>query len=415
MTTELRPSGVRCNLACRYCYQQQMRGAGNITGARDTERMLRVARQVGGRFTLFGGEALLTPIAELERIFQQGLEQAGENGIQTNGALVTEEHLRLFRRYKVHVGISLDGPDELNDARWAGSVEKTREATARSQAVLDHLLGERHPSSLIVTLHRGNATDQHRPRLKAWLRELGEKGLQSVRLHVMEVESEEVREGWALSMVELLKAMGDMARFWMKVRKPRIDIFADIAALLSGKDGSTTCVWNACDPYTTEAVVDIDERGNIGNCGHVSKDGVAWLKGQRAGYERQMSLSLTPQEEGGCKGCRFFIVCKGHCPGTAIEGDWRLRTEHCELWRALMGAIEGLMIASGEKPVTLPPHRAGIERVMLDGWKKGQRLTIEQAIARLHGHSVEGNTGHVDTPHVNTEHVDWWGHPDVGK
>jgi uncharacterized protein len=33
--------------------------------------------------------------------------------MQTNGTLITEEHIRMFRQYGVQVGISLDGPGEL--------------------------------------------------------------------------------------------------------------------------------------------------------------------------------------------------------------------------------------------------------------------------------------------------------------
>jgi len=129
MTVELRPLGVACNLACQYCYQQPQRDAGNQRTPYDLEKMKRAIARVGGPFTLFGGEPLLMRFEDLEDVFTWGLEKFGANSIQTNGALIEERHIELFYRCKVSVGISIDGPDDLNDVRWNGGVEKTRKTT----------------------------------------------------------------------------------------------------------------------------------------------------------------------------------------------------------------------------------------------------------------------------------------------
>jgi len=34
-----------------------------------------------------------------------------------------------------------------------------------------------------------------------------------------------------------------------------------------------------------------------------------------------VALAATPHAHGGCRDCRFFLMCKGQCPGTAIDGD----------------------------------------------------------------------------------------------
>jgi len=74
----------------------------------------------GGPFALFGGEPLLVPEHDLESLWSWGLEQFGYNTVQTNGTLINDEHIRMFKAYKVSVGISIDGPGELNDLRWHG-------------------------------------------------------------------------------------------------------------------------------------------------------------------------------------------------------------------------------------------------------------------------------------------------------
>ena len=127
MGVELRPLGVNCNITCQYCYQNPQRDAGNLTKHYDLEKMKAAIEQEGGSFTLFGGEPLLLPEDDLEYLWAWGLEKYGSNGMQTNGTLINDNHIRMFKQYKVMVGISIDGPRDLNDIRWAGSIEKTRE------------------------------------------------------------------------------------------------------------------------------------------------------------------------------------------------------------------------------------------------------------------------------------------------
>jgi uncharacterized protein len=121
MTVELRPYGTRCNIQCRYCYQEPRREAGNLARAFDLEKMKRAVESEGGPFSLFGGEPLLLRLDELEELWAWGLERYGVNSIQTNGTLIRDEHIALFHKYRVSVGISMDGPDELNDVRWPGA------------------------------------------------------------------------------------------------------------------------------------------------------------------------------------------------------------------------------------------------------------------------------------------------------
>src|SRR6059058_1760251 len=198
MSVELRPLGVACNIQCQYCYQNPQRDAGNVPRSYDIEAMKAAVEREGGSFTLFGGEALLVPEDDLEALWSWGLERYGSNGIQTNGVLINNEHIRMFRQYKVEVGISIDGPGELNDARWAGTLERTRQATAATEAAIERLCAEGMAPSLIVTLSQMNATPERLPRLDLWLREMARLGVASVRLHLLEVEDEKTRQTLAL-------------------------------------------------------------------------------------------------------------------------------------------------------------------------------------------------------------------------
>src|SRR5262245_63404502 len=106
MGVELRPLGVKCNLRCQYCYQNPKREAGNVNRAYDIQRMKAAITEEGGPFILFGGEPLLLPLEDLEELWAWGLQQFGGNGVQTNGTLISDAHIELFKRYHVRVGIS---------------------------------------------------------------------------------------------------------------------------------------------------------------------------------------------------------------------------------------------------------------------------------------------------------------------
>lgn len=382
MGIEVRPFGVRCNIGCLYCYQNPERDAGNVLDAYDLDRMKAALESAGREFTLFGGEPLIMPLEDLEALWAFGLERFGKNYIQTNGVLVNDDHVRLFHKYKVKVGVSVDGPGEHNDARWAGSLEKTREATAKTHAAIERLCKEGLPPSLIVTLHRANATRDKLPGMLDWVRSLEPLGVRAMRLHLLEVEEPGVRERFALSNEENLEAMRAFHALESELTTLKFDVFKDMRDLLLGQDKRSTCIWQACDPYTTKAVQGIEGTGQRSNCGRTNKDGIDFVKAGTEGFERYMALYQTPQEHGGCQGCRFFLMCKGQCPGTSIDQDWRNRTEHCEVWKGLFRQLEEEMLDNAVTPLSAHAIRPQLEQDFLRVWATGRNTTIANVLRR---------------------------------
>jgi len=434
MTIELRPLGVKCNIQCQYCYQNPQRDAGNVLHTYDLDKMMAAIADSGQPFTLFGGEPLLLPLPDLERLWAWGYEKFGHNGTQTNATLIQDTHLALFKKYKVHVGVSVDGPGELNDARWAGSLQRTREATAKTEDVIATLIRENIPMSLIVTLHRANATGVKLPRLLDWFRELDRLGVQSARLHILEVENALIQKKYALTPEENLDALLQFMTLEKEMATLKLDTFRDMRLLLQGKDESVTCVWNACDPYTTRAVRGLEGNGQASNCGRTNKDGIDFVKADQEGFERYLALYYTPQEFYGCRDCRFFMMCKGQCPGTAVNGDWRNRTEHCQVWMSLYEHLETELLTTDETDTSLTepvemseavvisqhPERAKLEAFMLESWLQNRYVNIATTLSRLNGERKKPEnavtTSHGDyTDHGDSAHGDEHGdHTDFG-
>jgi len=384
MSIEVRPLGVKCNIQCQYCYQNPQRDAGNVLHAYNLSRIKDAIAAEGQPFTLFGGEPLLMPERDLEEIWQWGFRKYGANRIQTNGTLINENHIRMFREYNVHVGISVDGPGELNDVRWAGSLEQTRMASAKTQAAIERLCKEGMTPTLIITLHRSNATPDKLPVLQDWLLYLERLGVVRARLHILEVDNDSIRAKYSLSDKENLECMLSFLDFERdSLTTLRFDLFQEMRNLLRGDDNDTSCVWNACDSYTTRAVRGIEGNGQSSNCGRTNKDGIDFVKSDVEGFERYLALYHTPQEHGGCNQCRFFLMCKGQCPGTAIDGDWRNRTEHCRVWMGLYQHLEAEVMNQGLTPISRDMRRPQLEEIFLTHWAEGRNSTIAYAIEEL--------------------------------
>jgi uncharacterized protein len=225
---------------------------------------------------------------------------------------------------------------------------------------------------------------------------LDELGIRSVRLHLLETENPQVRSRYALSSAQNVEALLSFLELQEKLRVLTFDLFSEMRRLLLGADQGTGCVWNACDPYTTQAVRGVEGQGQRSNCGRTNKDGIDFGKADKPGYERYLALYQTPQEVGGCFGCRFFLMCKGQCPGTSIEGDWRNRTEHCDVWKAIFARLESDLVAKGRHPLSLSQRRHEIERQHMDGWTNGQLTSTPTTLSNLNRDNS-----------ANTEILDW--------
>jgi len=336
MSVEVVPS-IACNLKCSYCYQDPMRLAGNFGAGRvQLDKVIpAIKRALEGStkdrvFTVFGGEPLLIPRLTLERLWGFGLQEYGRNSVQTNGELIDDDFIRLFSKYKVTVGLSIDGPWPLNEAR------SDEDGTKRSIENLNKLFISGNIPSLHIILNRHNASRERLPILIDWIKEVGQK-LSEIRIHLMEVDTEK-GSGVALKDWENETAFLALANIKTKAQ---LQPFLDMRRLLSCEDlNKVGCTWNACDPYTTPAVQGVDGDGTQSNCGRTNKDGVAYRKATTSGRERLLALHATAYEAGGCKNCRYFFACKGQCPGEGIDGDWRNRSIHCRSYYRVFEVLE---------------------------------------------------------------------------
>lgn len=149
----VKPAGAACNLACSYCFYLEKAHLYPETrqprmSLETAERMIRgyfATPQPVYSFGWQGGEPTLMGVDFFREVFalQRRLAPPGAsiaNGFQTNGTLLDEQWIDLFREHDVLVGLSIDGPAEMHDSSRpraggaAGSHAAVEEAARRLRA-----------------------------------------------------------------------------------------------------------------------------------------------------------------------------------------------------------------------------------------------------------------------------------------
>jgi len=447
LTTKL----MECNGLCRDCYENRIR---SVRGKRKynldamIEAIKREARNQNstGQPCLHGGEPLLMPISDLEQLLSVIYEEYGSSSIQTNGTLISDKHIELFKKYNVSVGVSLDGDTaELNWGRWNAidmPKEKIQEMTDK---VIENIRKCRDAGisvSMISILRRCNASPERLPDFVRFLfRMKDEFGINWVRTNEGIVYEEEYKRD-ELTVEELGRAFCFLADICFSDPELEWRPYRDVADALFGYTGNLTCVFTECDIYATQSERTVLYDGSLGCClkGGPAIDGIQALRSEPSrlghrGRERYVILEQIPQDEGGCKDCRFWHMCKGGCPGEGIDNDWRNKTRFCEAWKKMFSHIEkrikGMMPNIYLLPdfypdcptpemilSSLSPQRDGSlylrsKKKKLETLKEGIKERVcQNSHGDSHGDSPHGDA-HGDAPHGDRPHGDS-GHGDSG-
>lgn len=388
MTLELKPLGNSCNLGCIYCYQEPMRNAGNVrtTNKYDLDEMMKKADESGqthNGYAIFGGEALLLPIKDLEYLFKNSYEKYGRGSIQTNGSLITDKHVELFKKYNIDVGMSVDGPNELNDLRVPVSKkQKVEDLTKASMTAIQKLVMNGVSLGIIITVHKLNGTGDNLDRLLNFLEWLRDIGVVGGNIHMLEVDSPEAAS-YSLTPEENINAFIKLAEFFDREENKHLvfEPFRELERMMEGDNTLASCIWNSCDNMNTQAVYGIEGNGQLSNCGMVNKEGIEWSKDSSNEYLRDIVLYQTSHEQNGCKGCPFFLMCNGYCNGSTIDGDWRNKTIFCSTLKKMFAYYEKKVEDKGMVPFSKHPYRFIMEENYISSIiNEGTRKFIPQLI-----------------------------------
>lgn len=354
--------GTACNKGtgagksvCMYCYEEPIRFKHGNKGWEfnvdniKTDIIKQVKERGLTRLTLHGGEPLwVLDIKKLEDIFSFCVENGIKVGIQTNGTILSDKHIDIIKKYNVHISLSIDGHlPEMNMLRNSLNIEYSKNFTRLLLKNIKKLTDNMDNCSIgiITVLHKFNVRHPY-GEIKEWLSWLYEKKIYSVRLNEMIAYNDKIKK-YELNEEEL----GD---FFVSIYEYSKDFpnnywqpISDLPLIMFTNTGGGTCIFTKCDYYKTAAEQVISGDGTLRNCLKTGYNGEPFVAPEEYSYERYQILSQTPYEDGGCKGCEYWNVCYGLCPGSAIDNDWRNRGRFCLGYKKLYKHYHRDIVASG--------------------------------------------------------------------
>ncbi len=262
-----------------------------------------------------GGEPLLSGLERFRHIVELQDEYAGThqilNTLQTNGTLIDDDWVRFFRDHRFTVGLSIDGPAEMNDIiRKGGAASQVLEAARALNAAGVSLVS-------LTCVHARNR--DHGADVYEFLREAGF----TVQQYIPIVPR---KPGMKDALLP-----GDYARFLLDIYG--IWVARDVGSVfvqpfdlaLEAWMGQPThlCVFNrSCgavpviekngDLYSCDHFVDAEHR--IGNIQQDSLMSMMTSPRQEA-FAAEKSRNLHPD----CHSCPWLFACHGGCPKDRIK------------------------------------------------------------------------------------------------
>lgn len=397
-----------CNANCQSCYENGIRK--NYSHKYDRKKIIETLnREIDNyqQVTIHGGEPLLMGFLDLKELFKIIFKKFGSTGIQTNLLLLKKRHISYFKKFKTHVGVSVDGDDfEMNYGRGydpekvIDGIRKLKENDIRM--------------SIIIVLRKFNAGPDNIDKLIRFLKRLkNEFGITDIRCNPGIVYDESLRIHEELLPYDLGFTYIKLFDFLMNENGMSLQPVRDF---IDGMMGYTdmTCSFNECDPYNTTAEVTIMHDGSMGNClkSGSALDGIASIRTNEFSNVRSDILKQTD-----CKDCKYWHMCHGGCPGAGIDNDWRNKTRFCEsykmvfshIYRKLKNLFPNLYLTPDFYP------DKGISRDSLCGstWKNSYRKNLQELKKEADVKEKAGNHGdshgdsHGDRPHGDSNDPEW--------
>jgi uncharacterized protein len=329
----------RCNMACSYCFQQQMYPDAQPTMSaellRDTMEWF-IGQADGGRVTVqyFGGE----PMLEWDRIVEADgmLQEARAAGrisdvrqtITTNGTVMTAAKARWMVDRDFDLTFSFDGPPDVNDReRRLRSGRGTYDLAARGLRTWVEAGGT---SSLLMTATRSNV--RHLPEYVRWFAE--ESGLEPKVIGINSPQP--VETGWETGGVELAEAIWAVWRFC-----DENDIFfhgpgTSLPTHITDRAPHTdNCVDTsmAGEPAMWPVYVSADGRRSL--CVVHHRDHRVEVEADESAIARTREWHFGQPTVNECDTCIASQLCGGPCTLERIMWGGRLSQDRCGFMREM--------------------------------------------------------------------------------
>lgn len=290
-----------CQLRCRYCY---MRGGDaareDLDPAVFAQALATLPIRPGAVLQIAGGEPTLVPDLLEEIVALARRAGFGRILVQTNGIAIDARFLALVRDNRLGVGVSLDGPAEINDA--------LRGRTAEVLAGLRHLDAAGIGFGITTVLTRDSVASL--PRLAMLL--AGFSGVRSIGLDILRPVGRGGLDDLPRA-AEVAKAHAALreALGWINARRAQpIKLREDSMVGCGGDRTGAYC------PAERGAAVVLVPSGALYPCASVAGDpDYACGSAGRPDFAALARGLRAPDDS--CAGCTL-AGCRGRCPARAL-------------------------------------------------------------------------------------------------
>ncbi|WP_423799785.1 anaerobic sulfatase maturase [Neobacillus sp. SAB-20_R2A] len=314
-----------CNLACDYCYYS---GCGGQPGKIDKidpailEKFIKeymVLTNGVASFAWQGGEPLLAGLDFFKQVVFLQAKYAPKNTIisnslQTNATLITEDWARFFKQYNFLIGISLDGPKEINDARRVTGHGKG--SFDRVMRGIDYLRKHHVDFNILTVIHQDNVG-----RAKELMEFYQQEGFSHVQfIPCMDFRAQEPNKPgqYLITPEQYGQFLCEAFDIWYNDGNPNrsVRFFDNILSAYLHQEAELCIHRQTCpktlileqngDAYPCDFYINDDYK--LGNVGQNSLIDI--LNSPK--YDDFLGLKPTLPEK--CKSCEFLKLCHGGCP-----------------------------------------------------------------------------------------------------
>ncbi|SEO89708.1 uncharacterized protein SAMN04488134_11622 [Amphibacillus marinus] len=346
-----------CNLACDYCYYSTCAGRAGKAKQIDKRTLAKFIKEYMEmshglvNFVWQGGEPLLAGIDFFETVIYYQKKYStkykrAKNSVQTNGILINQRWADFFAEHNFFVGVSLDGPKEINDQRRV-----TRSGQPSFNLVirgLNYLRSAGVEFNILTVIHETNV--RHGKALMAFYLEEGFSHVQFIPCMDFKAQHLEQPGVFAITAKEYGEFLCEVFDYWYNDGYPTLSIrFFDNLLTAYLNYTPEHCVQQEACPRT----IVFEQNGNAYPCdfymdehyllGNITENSFREIA-SHANMEK--FLLEKPSLPAQCQNCEFLTLCHGGCPRNRLSSDNEAGVEYfCESYQQIYRYAEQRMQA----------------------------------------------------------------------
>jgi uncharacterized protein len=321
----IKPASAVCNLDCSYCFylDREADPYKSLPARRmslDTlERLVDTYMfysYPNATFAFQGGEPTLAGLDFFTKLveFQQRYGRDGQNvsnALQTNGVLLDDNWAQLFHSFNWLLGVSLDGPEDINDMyRFNKAGRGTWKQVMRG---IECLKKNKVDFNVLCVLSQANVDKPKE--IYQFYKSIGIDNIQYIPL--AEFNPDGSRMPFTVTPEQYGKFLVEtFDLWWPDRRKVRIRFFDNTAEAVAGMRPGSCTMHETCDSYVV-----VEYNGDIYPCdffveshwklGNLNIDSWSEIARRTRRYNFAQKKTLAHPE---CQVCEWQSICHGGCP-----------------------------------------------------------------------------------------------------